>query len=269
MEQDANIVEIYNYPVKGLSPNQLDGEIELTKDCLISSDRRYGLAYICDDLDLDDLEWVVKSRFLNLVNCPGLAKLGIVYDEASNYLQITRKKKRVAHANLDDPSGRIVMDNFFNAWLLSQPSVQHNNKAIRFVDISKRSHGFTDHCNAYISMINLASVGDLMRVLDQEPGSIEVDPIRFRGNIYVDSWPAWYEFSLVGKVINIGNVKLEVVERIGRCKATSINPFTAQSDVNIPRMLRKGFGHTDMGVYCRVIESGTIEKNMRVSVARA
>ena len=31
-----------------------------------------------------------------------------------------------------------------------------------------------------------------------------VHPLRFRANLYVDGWPAWHEFDLLGQELAIG-----------------------------------------------------------------
>jgi MOSC domain. len=31
-----------------------------------------------------------------------------------------------------------------------------------------------------------------------------VNPLRFRGNVYVTGWPAWSELDLVGKEVSVG-----------------------------------------------------------------
>ena len=48
-----------------------------------------------------------------------------------------------------------------------------------------------------------------------------VQPLRFRGNLYVSGWPAWHEFELLGTEIAIGGrARLKVIKRIQRCAAT-------------------------------------------------
>ena len=57
---------------------------------------------------------------------------------------------------------------------------------------------------------------------------------------------------------SIGEAVAEVIKRTQRCAATNVNPETASRDMNLPRALQKGWGHTDLGVYARVITPGEI-----------
>ncbi|MBT7360790.1 MAG: MOSC domain-containing protein, partial [Rhodospirillaceae bacterium] len=49
-----------------------------------------------------------------------------------------------------------------------------------------------------------------------------------------------------------------IIKRTRRCAATNVNPDTARRDMNLPRALQKGWGHTDMGVYARIVKPGEI-----------
>ena len=61
------------------------------------------------------------------------------------------------------------------------------------------THRFTDHPLGQVSIINLASVRDL----GQRMG-VELDPLRFRANLYVEGWPAWAENGWTGKATDAG-----------------------------------------------------------------
>jgi MOSC domain-containing protein len=105
-----------------------------------------------------------------------------------------------------------------------------------------------------VSIINLASVADL-----ENATGAPVHPLRFRGNLYVEGWPAWREFDLVGSEITAGdNVRLKIVKRIVRCAATEVDPDTGIRDLQIPRTLMKTYGHADCGIYGEVIAGGTV-----------
>ena len=60
---------------------------------------------------------------------------------------------------------------------------------------------------------------------------LEVDPLRFRANLYVDGWPAWAENGWTGKPMMVGWAKAEVFKPIVRCAAPDVNPTTAQREV--------------------------------------
>jgi uncharacterized protein YcbX len=114
-----------------------------------------------------------------------------------------------------------------------------------------------------VSIINLASVAAIQGVV-----GMPVDPLRFRGNVYVAGWPAWREFDLVGQELAIGaGARLKIVKRIVRCAATNVDPDTGMRDLAIPATLMRSFGHADCGVYGEVVEAGAIAVGDRVLAA--
>ena len=81
-----------------------------------------------------------------------------------------------------------------------------------------------------VSIINLASVAAV-----EDMVGAPVNPLRFRGNVYVEGWPAWSELDLVGKTLTIGGARLKIVKRIVRCAATNVDPDTGPRDLEIPQ----------------------------------
>jgi uncharacterized protein YcbX len=82
--------------------------------------------------------------------------------------------------------------------------------------------------------------------------------MRFRANLHIDGLPAWAEFDWVGSDVKIGRARLHIVSRIIRCAATTVNPATAERDLNVPTHLQQAFGHCHMGIYGEVVEGGEI-----------
>ena len=91
--------------------------------------------------------------------------------------------------------------------------------------------------------------------------------MRFRGNVYVEGWPAWSELDLVGKILTIGNARLKVVKRIVRCAATNVDPSTGLRDLEIPPTLLRQLGHADCGIYAEVIDGGEIAPGDQIEIA--
>jgi hypothetical protein len=115
------------------------------------------------------------------------------------------------------------------------------------------NHSFSDVAKKVVSIINVASVAAIETV-----AGAPVNPLRFRGNVYVAGWPAWHEFDLLGSELAAGNARLKVVKRIVRCAATEVDPDTGIRDLGIPHTLMQSFGHADCGVYAEVIAGGDI-----------
>ena len=94
-----------------------------------------------------------------------------------------------------------------------------------------------------------------------------INPLRFRGNVYVTGWPAWSELDLVGKELSIGpHARLKVVKRIVRCAATNVDPLTGIRDLNIPKALMRGLGHGDCGIYAEVTAAGEIAAGDEIEI---
>ena len=114
---------------------------------------------------------------------------------------------------------------------------------------ARNGHSFSDVAKKVVSIINLASVAAV-----ENAAGAPVNPLRFRGNLYVAGWPAWHEFDLVGQILSVGeNARLKIVKRIQRCAATDVDPDTGIRDLTIPRTLLENFDHTDCGVYAEVV----------------
>ncbi|MCX7361245.1 MAG: MOSC domain-containing protein [Alphaproteobacteria bacterium] len=104
-----------------------------------------------------------------------------------------------------------------------------------------------------MSLINLATVRSL-----EEQWGFEIDPLRFRANIYIDGGKPWEEFDWIGHDIAIGPTVFRVDRRNGRCGATNVNPGSGRRDLDIPGSLRTAFGHKDLGVYLVTRKTGEV-----------
>ena len=60
---------------------------------------------------------------------------------------------------------------------------------------------------ASISVINLATLREIGEV-----SGVELDPRRFRANVYLDGLDPWEEFTLSGRTISVGGAVLQVLE---------------------------------------------------------
>lgn len=241
----ATITDIYRYPVKGLSAQLLE-ETSLEPGETIPADRAYALARATTIFDPANPEWLPKTHFLMLMRDEKLAELRTSFDEGRQELRLDTADGELGAASLNTADGRHVLESLI-AEYLGLPGDQWP----RIVEAPGFS--FSDHSNKVISIINLATVREVSEAVGQE-----VDPLRFRGNIYVDDLPAWGEFDWVEKTISIGDAELAITKRTERCAATNVDPRTGARDMNIPRTLTKSFGHYDVGVYARVETGGHV-----------
>lgn len=253
----ASVTAIYRYPVKGMSPELLSAA-SFEAGEMLPFDRAFAVE--CGSKDFDGLapRFLPKRKFLQLMSNPELAALETSFDADSQILRIFRAGKQVAAGNLSTPIGCQLIEQFLGGFVkqgtLGAPHI-----------VSATGHHFADVPNNFISLINLASVRDLERLIGRP-----VDPLRFRANLYVDGWEPWFERDLPGRRLAITDqLKFEVNEPISRCAATNVDPRTGSRDMQIPRTLSDVFGHENCGLYLTAIASGTIRHGDTVSVVEA
>jgi uncharacterized protein YcbX len=170
-------------------------------------------------------------------------------------LRIQEGESEAVRGDLRTDQGRAGIENFFATSFADElhgaPKILHAN-----------GHSFSDVASKVVSIINLTSVAALEDIVDAT-----VNPLRFRGNVYVTGWPAWSELDLVGKEVSIGaHVRFKVVKRIVRCAATNVDPLTGIRDLNIPKALVRALGHSDCGIYAEVTAAGEIATGNEIEI---
>ncbi len=255
----ANIQSIYRYPVKGLTPELLARTV-LTPGQTVPGDRLYAIENGPSGFDPAAPSYLSKTHFLMLMKNERLANLRASFDQDSHTLTITlpspdRSSDGTATGDLRTTDGRTKIEDFFATYrageLRGPPKILHSE-----------GHSFSDVARKVISFINLASVAAVETMV-----GAPVNPLRFRGNVYVEGWPAWSELDLVGKVLSTGSARLKVVKRIVRCAATNVDPDTGARDLNIPQTLMRNLDHADCGIYAEVIEGGEIAAGDAIDVS--
>jgi MOSC domain-containing protein len=246
MAAQPAVKSLYRYPVKGLSPQALT-RIRLEPGQTVPADRLYAIENGPCGFDPAAPAYFPKIRFLMLMRNERLAALRTDYDEASHTLAIHSDGQEAARGDLRTAQGRAAIERFLAAYCADE---LHGPPKVLFGD----GHSFSDVAKKVVSIINLASVADIETLV-----GAPVDPLRFRGNLYVSGWPAWHEFDLLGQELKVGNdVRLKVVKRIMRCAATNVEPATGIRDLNIPKTLQQNFSHADCGIYAEVVAGGEL-----------
>jgi len=249
------VQRICSYPIKGLSPQDLN-RTDLVAGEGLAGDRRYAIALSTTRFDPAQPQRLPKTGFLMLMRNERLAALETVFDADQSILTIRRDGKQVARGNLSLPVGRAMIGDFFAAYFKDE--VVGKPKVL----VAPAEHMFSDNGERGLSIINLATVRDLERVVGEE-----VDPIRFRANLYIDGAEPWAEFGWIDRELVVSGAHLQVTARIDRCAATTVRPGVGVRDINVPQALKRGFGHVDCGVYARAIAAGPVTVGDTLTVA--
>jgi uncharacterized protein YcbX len=244
--ENPTVHAIYRYPVKGLSPEPL-ARATLAVGATLPADRLYAIENGPSGFDPAAPRYQPKQRYLMLMRNERLAALRTRFDDVSHAFSIEADGREAVRVDLRTAEGRAAVEQFFAGYcadeLRGPPKV-----------LSAPPFSFSDVAAKVVSIINLASIAAVETAV-----GAPVDPLRFRGNLYVAGWPAWHEFDLLGQEITIGpHARLKVVKRIVRCAATNVDPDTGIRDLEIPATLMQTFGHADCGVYGEVVAAGEI-----------
>src|SRR3981081_1936495 len=135
-----------------------------------------------------------------LVRNERLATLKTRLEEQSQTLLIAYEGREAVRGDLGTAPGRGAIERFFAGFCPDE--LRGPPKLLQAPGFS-----FSDVARKVVSIINLASVAALEDVV-----GAPVNPLRFRGNVYVTGWPAWHELGMVGQEIAIGaSARLEIV----------------------------------------------------------
>ena len=243
----VRIITLWRYPVKGFSPESLDA-VDLLPGETMPFDRAYAIENGPSGFDPDAPVHMPKIKFFCLMKNEGLAALRTRFDPATSLFTIAEKDGTVlAEGRLDTAEGRAAIEAFVADRFAGE--ARGTPKVLR-----APGHSFSDVAKKVLHLVNL----ETLRAMEADLG-VRLDPLRFRPNIVVDGLPAHAELDWPRDMpLKLGGVDFEVVKRTERCAATTVNPDTAERDLQLPRHLMKTLGHTDLGVYLRVVNPGRL-----------
>lgn len=249
----ARVVDIYRYPVKGLSGERLS-HVSLGAGEVVPFDRAFALENGPSGFDPRAAKHIPKVAFLMLMRNERLAELETRFDASTRCLVVCRNGAVLAHGRLDTETGKRAIESFFDEF--SADDLRGPAKVI-----SGPGHSFQDtSAGKVVSLINLESVRAIADLL-----AADVHPLRFRANLYVEGLAAWDEFSWVGKRVVAGGVAFQATKRIDRCAAINVNPLTGARDMNIPNSMMRAIGHIDCGIYLKVVEGGELRVGEKIA----
>lgn len=242
----ATIQSIYRYPIKGLCGQALPSA-SLQSGLGMEGDRRFALRHGQTKFDPSLPEYLPKTKFLALMTHAELAELKAEFGDDVCQLKLSRAGETVFEGDLANAADaerlEVVINGLYGTRAKGTPRL-----------VQADGHMFSDVPEKCLSIVNLASV----RALGDHLG-VELDPLRFRANIYLEGLAPWEERHWEpGATFKVGGVSLNLFKHIVRCNATNVNLETAKIDQNLPKALAKTFDANLMGVYCFVAEDGAV-----------
>jgi uncharacterized protein YcbX len=249
----GEISGLYQYPVKGLSAQSVESVV-LTPGRCFPLDRLFAIARGDGKFNpANPTASIDKGNFFVLREEARLAGLQSSYNPENGRLTLSVAGRRVLDVAIDQPDDRDRLLDF-----IGRMFEQKHETPPLFAHAEP--HRFTDAPPSYVSLINSNSLTEFAGRIGEE-----MDPRRFRANVYFDGWPAWSERELpVGEVISMGPVTVRKSFDTPRCAATEVNPATAARDIPVPKLLKDHYGHSDLGIYVEVLEGGELRSGAQI-----
>jgi len=239
----ADLASIMSYPVKGFSGQSLPCA-ELRPGGGVPYDRVLAVAQGHHGVPRDG-RWAPSETFTRLTTDTRLLGFDVAVDPATETVTLAHPEHGRLVVALDDPTSLERASVTLRDWL--------DDGTGKTPTLVRADNGYWDVAEGAISIINLDSVDALSRAMGKW-----VDPLRFRGNLYLSGLGAWEEHELVGERIAIGEAELEVLHPMSRCRATSVDPASSAENMNVPAELTRRFGHIFCGVRARVVAAGAL-----------
>lgn len=256
MASMISIRALNTFPVKGMSV-QSHETVQVSTGENLPLDRSWAIEAGARKFDSVSPAYLPKTAFTQLMSYEKIAVLDTQVDVSAGnpVLTVNRDGKQVARGDLSTPVGRQIIEQFIAAYMKDElrgsPRVVH-----------AKGHHFTDVPAKFISILNLASVREVERVVGRP-----IDPLRFRANIHIDGAEPWAEFGWLSKRLQVDGLPVfRVAERIKRCAAISVNPQTAERDMNLPRTLMSAFQHDDCGIYASSIADTNLTVGQKITI---
>lgn len=235
------LAHICRHPIKAYGREML-ASVRLSAGEGLPFDRQWAVAHEAAKLGPG---WNPCMNFTRGAKAPALMAVTAHLDEAAQRVTLAHPvagEISVAPDDADDQA-RLL------AW--ADPLVPPGRA--RPAAVVRSGVALTDSDFPSVSVLSLASLATLSRQM-----GMDLSIHRWRANLWLDGAEPWVEWGWIGQRFRLGDAVLEVVERITRCTATTVNPETGTVVGNTLTALEAGYGHQDFGVYARVIDGGEI-----------
>ena len=239
-----HLTHIIRHPIKSIGREEI-GSASLEQGRVLPFDRVWAVSHMAAKFDGPLDAWAKKMNFVRGVAAPQLmAVQARMHDDGS--VELTHPDLLHLRIDPDRPEDQVkLMEWLRPLWPVSRPAPR---TVERIPGVA-----LTDMADPYISILSLSSLAELGTAAGKS-----VSRHRFRGNLWVDGWPAWAECDLIGRRLQIGPALLEVAMPITRCRATCADPETGAEDIEMLDLLSGLHGNWQFGIYATVLQGGEI-----------
>lgn len=242
--------QIWRFPFKGFSGQQAN-TMAVEANRLLPGDRQFAIStgHPASNEKLSS-GWCAKRHFIQQSMVPELAGYQLEYTPETAEFSLYKSGKHLITA---PHNGR---------HLITQTLATEIPRAFsgtpQLVELG--DGGYTDTAAPWISLCSTASLTAFASATHTVP-----DNRRFRLNLVIEHDTPFDEFSWAGHSIMIGDhVRIEIIEPVGRCSAINVHPDNAQIDADHLARMPILFGHSDLGMFARILEGGIINKGDEV-----
>ena len=257
MHGSFHIHSICRYPVKGFQGTVLDSTT-LDKDCLLPGDRAWGFTSgHAKTAEVPEGEWMKKAHFLQLMRFAELANLSVKFDNDNRHATLLHKGEPVISGDMTDLAVANAFCSTLQDLLTNAGADLDGNIGLRHL----QNGGFSDTQAPWISLGGTASLKHFATATVTEG-----HPERFRLNIWLETNTPFEELSWVGRRAQLGTALIHFMEPVGRCAAINVHPETAERAGDLPADMRAHYGHSDLGVFALVEQSGTLSNSDKLTL---
>ncbi len=262
---EARVKQLFSYPIKGLTPHPIH-RVELECERGIRGDRAFALMFL-DNSETEAsniVPWMSKGHFAVQNDWPKLAQLECFYDPSSDWLTVRHQGVTQLESGTEIKEGRDRISRFFSEFLADAeptPEARHPQQSpLHLVGICSGETRYPDRAPFHISLMSQATLDEL-----SEACEIPVDVRRFRPNILLEGVAPWEEFNRVGQECYLGEAKIAITARIGRCANIEVDPETGDRNLNLLSVLQSRYGHLQTGVLAKIITPGSVQIGDRLT----
>jgi uncharacterized protein YcbX len=261
------IESLHTFPIKGCQSHDHES-VNLVENHSIPLDRAFSFLYLSPDLDpnilaqsesdWDQPNWIAKKFLVNQRDWPEMAQLKPRFDSSNQVLSLEHNGEIVS-AQVRNPEDRKRLCEFVFTFLKKSKPYENsrnpNALPLRLLGTGALQARYTDSSDPPLSIGFLESLQEIEKKIGKN-----IERNRFRNNIWLSGARPWFENEFKEPLrLKINEAEIELIKPIGRCPNIDVHPMTGIRDLTLYPQMKDWFGHSILGVKCRVIRGGSVQ----------